>query len=181
MTMSNRMFYITPSSSDLVHYGILGMKWGIRRYQNKDGSLTSAGQKRYAKYLIKEYNRTPHLRNYAVRPGYIDYFRNAIVFDEGLRDKLSQRNNIAIKFKYAKSDDKRKELLKQEANFIHDNIIKPYLGENANTIVRSDGFTLGQLYANSIMMGRRTDGVLSTFKYDSDESINNFIDRHLYK
>lgn len=31
----------------LIHYGILGMKWGVRRYQNKDGSLTSAGKKRY--------------------------------------------------------------------------------------------------------------------------------------
>ena len=32
----------------LIHYGILGMKWGVRRYQNKDGSLTSAGKKRYS-------------------------------------------------------------------------------------------------------------------------------------
>ena len=32
----------------LVHHGILGMKWGIRRYQNKDGTLTSAGKKRYS-------------------------------------------------------------------------------------------------------------------------------------
>ena len=31
----------------LIHYGIFGMKWGVRRYQNKDGSLTSAGKKRY--------------------------------------------------------------------------------------------------------------------------------------
>lgn len=31
----------------LMHHGILGMKWGIRRFQNKDGSLTSAGRKRY--------------------------------------------------------------------------------------------------------------------------------------
>lgn len=35
------------SNSELYHYGVKGMKWGVRRYQNKDGSLTSAGKKRY--------------------------------------------------------------------------------------------------------------------------------------
>lgn len=31
----------------LTHHGILGMKWGIRRFQNQDGSLTAAGRERY--------------------------------------------------------------------------------------------------------------------------------------
>ena len=31
----------------LEHFGVLGMKWGIRRYQNKDGSLTQAGKRKY--------------------------------------------------------------------------------------------------------------------------------------
>lgn len=35
-------------SSELCHWGIKGMKWGVRRFQNKDGSLTPAGKKRYS-------------------------------------------------------------------------------------------------------------------------------------
>ena len=38
----------------LEHHGILGMKWGIRRYENPDGSLTEAGKRRYAKYERKK-------------------------------------------------------------------------------------------------------------------------------
>lgn len=34
-------------NTGLTHHGILGMKWGVRRYQNKDGTLTDAGKKRY--------------------------------------------------------------------------------------------------------------------------------------
>ena len=33
-------------NSEIYHYGVKGMKWGVRRYRNEDGSLTPAGQKR---------------------------------------------------------------------------------------------------------------------------------------
>lgn len=36
-----------PYSDELYHHGIKGQKWGLRRYQNDDGSLTPAGRERY--------------------------------------------------------------------------------------------------------------------------------------
>ena len=43
------MPYKINRSDELYHTGIEGMKWGIRRYQNKDGSLTEEGKERYYK------------------------------------------------------------------------------------------------------------------------------------
>lgn len=41
------MFVPYTTSNELYHHGIKGQKWGVRRFQNSDGSLTTAGKKRY--------------------------------------------------------------------------------------------------------------------------------------
>lgn len=38
----------------LAHFGIRGMKWGVRRFQNEDGSLTPAGRKRYERKIARQ-------------------------------------------------------------------------------------------------------------------------------
>ena len=40
--------------SELRHHGIKGQKWGVRRFQNKDGSLTASGRKRYGTDDLKD-------------------------------------------------------------------------------------------------------------------------------
>ena len=47
-------YIIKDSPNELYHFGIKGQKWGVRRYQNKDGTLTDAGAKRYARDAIEQ-------------------------------------------------------------------------------------------------------------------------------
>ena len=68
-----------PYSAELYHHGIKGQKWGIRRYQNPDGSLTPEGKAKYG--TIDNFNR--------------NYKRDAV--REGLQRKVQANVNRSAK------------------------------------------------------------------------------------
>ncbi len=59
-----RSWGIDYSEDDLIHYGILGMHWGIRRFQNPDGSLTPEGRERYGVKTAAETEKLSYSREY---------------------------------------------------------------------------------------------------------------------
>ena len=60
---TERMDTPINEADELYHHGIKGMRWGIRRFQTKDGALTKAGQKRYNKEMNKLKAEKKELRN----------------------------------------------------------------------------------------------------------------------
>lgn len=78
--------YILSANGELYHWGIKGMKWGVRRYQNKDGSLTNAGKRRLAKSIKKAAKDT----SYAAR----SQLRKDIAEDLSTSYKTQMRKHI---------------------------------------------------------------------------------------
>lgn len=55
---------MTKKNDELAHFGVKGQKWGIRRYQNPDGTLTAAGKAKYRKYADKTKNSIARARQF---------------------------------------------------------------------------------------------------------------------
>ena len=98
----------------LAHHGILGQKWGVRRYQNPDGSLTSAGKKRYDKTSAKYDRRIESARHHNEKI-MSERMRNRLKIQrkiEKIEGKQSADNSISKAEKLNKKLTKQQERLK---------------------------------------------------------------------
>lgn len=77
-------------SNELYHSGVKGMKWGVRRYQNADGSYTKAGRKRYA--LDRDVNDTSRRNVAKIRTGEA---RRRLDYAKANPSKIDNRYRIA--------------------------------------------------------------------------------------
>lgn len=102
-------YYVQRSPDYLEHHGILGMKWGVRRYQNKDGSLTPEGRARYGDVLTKK-QMQGYIKDYNLRTGSNKTINKNTVFKtpNGMYDHKGRRINTDTSVEDPKNQTEKK-------------------------------------------------------------------------
>ena len=91
--------------NELYHYGIKGMRWGVRRYQNADGSLTPAGRKRVSKEYKKTADKITKTLNRNSNDMYVkSYNKAADYMNSGGIDKFNKQQEKKYGKKYPERD-----------------------------------------------------------------------------
>lgn len=115
----------------LQHHGVKGMKWGVRRYQYKDGSLTPAGVKRYAKSDYADKKDAKKVYKDAVNKAFSQYEKNI----NDIEKKYKRGQNLTdedvarerkVEENYQKAVKKAKEEYKQAKTQRTKNAVKQY-------------------------------------------------------
>lgn len=96
--------YILVPNDELCHYGVKGMKWGVRRYRNADGTLTAAGRKQARMEYKKDNDKAFELGKVA------SIYGHASVASLSKVDKLSKKINKALEKDPDVSKNKTKNL-----------------------------------------------------------------------
>lgn len=122
-------------NNELYHHGIKNMKWGIRRFQNKDGSLTPAGKKRYDKEVAKLKAEKKKLRNEISVRKKADKLKQL----EKERDALKvQSKKLKKNSKTTTQEDKQAETIEQKRERLLKSTDAKELYENRALLTKSE-------------------------------------------
>lgn len=165
-------YIITPDGSfvnadELCHHGVLGMKWGVRRYQNKDGTLTSTGKKRYAAEAAKgEYNQQKNDGTYfkQTKKGKTEYLkadarryarednealRNVVNDTRGMTTNLKAMSDASIR--RTKNNRQRMDLSNMSDKEMRDQINRALLERQYNDMFSPQKSTKGREYLSDVL------------------------------
>lgn len=152
--------------NELRHDGVKGMRWGVRRYQNKDGSLTELGKKRYARdarekeydkydastgryYKTSKKNGRSDLSVDANRYVTEDLSRTKKLVDDNtqMANNLKKLNDVVLKNR----PKTRLDLSNKTDKELRDEINRAFLENQYNDLFAPQAGAKGQEYASQIL------------------------------
>ena len=131
--------------NELYHYGMKGMRWGIRRYQNKDGSLTPAGKKRYNKEMAKLKAEEKALKNKQKTQAKMDKL------DEKRKDAEALRKGKTPPSTLKKAKETQKRSLKDLSDDELRTIVNRMQLEQQYRTLAPEKISTGRKFANAVM------------------------------
>ena len=140
-------------NNTLRHWGVKGMKWGVRRYQNKDGTLTDAGKKRYERDIRENNAKKKDNRIVIDRPDADRWVKEDIRRAKNLADDGSRTVNELTKINNAskKKNRTRMNLDHMTDKEMRDKINRELLERQYNDVFNPERTSKGREYVSKVL------------------------------